>query len=203
MALKRSVGSAAFCYYSSGCTVIPVPLSQKGRNSARLILGTAAALTTRGTARKMSTFKKVQVVKLTSDFDAATEVKEVPNVSPGAGEVRVKNLFAGINATDINISAGRYFTDGKVPFDVGFEGLGVIDSIGSSVPGFSVGQNVLYIGSRGFSEVIYAKAEELVPVPDQRPEYIATLVCGLTASIGLDVVSLSLPLASICHSCVH
>lgn len=144
-------------------------------------------------ARKMSTYKKVQVVKLTSDFAAATEIKEEPIVSPGIQEIRVKNSFAGVNATDINISAGRYFTDGKVPFDVGFEGLGVIDAIGSSVTGFSVGQNVLYIGSKGFSEVIYAKTEELVPVPDQRPEYIATLVGGLTAAIGLDVVSLSFP----------
>lgn len=159
------------------------------------------------TVGKMSTYKKVQVVKLTSDFAAATEIKEEAIVSPGVGEVRVKNSFAGVNATDINISAGRYFTDGKVPFDVGFEGLGVIDAIGSSVTGFSVGQNVLYIGSKGFSEVIYAKSEELVPVPDQRPEYIATLVCGLTAAIGLDVVSLSslslfLPSSffySICH----
>ena len=157
------------------------------------------------TVRKMSTFKKVQVVKLTSDFGAATEIKEVPIVSPGAKEVRVKNSFAGVNATDINISAGRYFTDGKAPFDVGFEGLGVIDAVGSSVTGLSVGQNVLYIGSKGFSEVIYAMAEELVPVPDQRPEYIATLVCGLTASIGVGYRKSCLPsfsflfLNSICH----
>lgn len=143
------------------------------------------------TTRNMSTtFKKVQVVKLTSDFGAATEIKEVPIVPPAVGEIRVRNSFAGVNATDINISAGRYFTDGKVPFDVGFEGLGVIDAIGSDVTGgFTVGQNVLYIGSKGFSEVIYAKPEELVPAPDLRPEYIATLVCGLTAAIGLDVVS--------------
>lgn len=176
MALSRVVFTAARPYSSCAISCL-VPRRSVGLQSLLQ------------TTRKMSTFKKVQVVKLTSDFRAATELKEEPIVSPGADEVRVKNSFAGVNATDINISAGRYFTDGKVPFDVGFEGLGVIDAVGSSVTGFSVGQNVLYIGSRGFSEVIYAKAEELVPVPDQRPEYIATLVGGLTASIGLDVVS--------------
>ena len=151
----------------------------------------------------MATFKKVQVVKLTADFGAATEVKKQPLVPP-EGEVRIKNLFAGVNATDINITAGRCFeismlevstkyrefTDDKVPFDIGFEALGVIDALGSGVTGFNVGQNVLYMGSKGFSEVIYAKVEELVPVPDPRPEFIATLICGLSASIGLDVVSL-------------
>jgi len=67
------------------------------------------------------TFKKVSVVKLSADFREATKIVEVPLTPPSSGQVLVKNLYAGVNATDVNISAGRYFTDGKVPFDIGLE----------------------------------------------------------------------------------
>lgn len=70
------------------------------------------------------TFKKLSVVKLTNNFAEATKVVEVPLTPPDANQVLVKNIYAGVNATDINITAGRYgryFTDGKLPFDIGFE----------------------------------------------------------------------------------
>ena len=67
------------------------------------------------------TFKKVSVVLLSSNFREAIQVVEEPLRQPVDDEVLVKVLFAGANATDINISAGRYFTDGKVPFDIGLE----------------------------------------------------------------------------------
>ena len=67
------------------------------------------------------TFKKLDVVKLSSNFREATEVVEQPLRQPASDEVLVKVLYSGVNATDINISAGRYFTDGKVPFDIGLE----------------------------------------------------------------------------------
>lgn len=67
------------------------------------------------------TFKKLNVVKLSSNFREATEVVEQPLRQPASDEVLVKVLYSGVNATDINISAGRYFTDGKVPFDIGLE----------------------------------------------------------------------------------
>ena len=126
----------------------------------------------------MSTFKKLQVQKLTSDFEDATKVIEVPLVAAAAGEFRVKNYYAGVNATDINITAGRYFTDGKLPFDIGFEGCGLIDEVGPGAEGFKVGQPVMYFGGSGYSEYLYAKPEQLVPIPELKPEFLATLVTG-------------------------
>jgi len=132
------------------------------------------------------TFKKVQVVKISADFREAIEVVEVPLDGPKPGQVLVQNKFAGVNASDINFTAARYFTDGKVPFDIGFEGLGVVEAVGEGVTTFTVGQSVLYFGRQGYSEYLYAVPKELIPVPELKPELIATLVCGLTASIGLD-----------------
>ena len=141
----------------------------------------------------MATFKKVQVVKLSADFAEATNVKEEPLVAPAAGKILVKNHYAGVNATDINISAGRYFTDGKVPFDVGLEGLGVVEAVGTGVTNVKPGQAVMVFGGRGFAEYIYADAPEVIPVPELKPEFINTMVCGLTATIGLDVAGLIKP----------
>lgn len=66
-------------------------------------------------------FRKLQVFTKTTDFKAATKVVEVPLVEPNENQVRVKIIFAGVNATDINITAARYLSDGKVPFDIGLE----------------------------------------------------------------------------------
>lgn len=135
-------------------------------------------------------FRKLQVFTKTTDFAKATKIVEAPLDNPKDDEVLVKNHYSGINATDINISAGRYFTDGVVPYNIGFEGLGTIQSIGSKVTGFTAGQSVLYLGNSGFSEYIYAKAEQLIPVPEVHPKYLSLPVNGLTATIGLDKAGL-------------
>ena len=67
------------------------------------------------------TFKKLSVFEKTTDFRRAVKVVEVPLVPPQDDQVLVKNIYAGVNATDINITAARYFTDGKIPFDIGLE----------------------------------------------------------------------------------
>lgn len=69
----------------------------------------------------MSTFKKLQVFEPSIDFAAATRIVEVQLAPPGDGQILVKNLYAGVNATDINISAARYLTDGDVPYNIGLE----------------------------------------------------------------------------------
>lgn len=69
----------------------------------------------------MSKYRKLQVIDITSDFRKAVEVVEVPIPEPGLGQALVKNYYAGVNATDINITAARCFTDGNVPYDIGLE----------------------------------------------------------------------------------
>ena len=66
-------------------------------------------------------FRKLSVVKLTANFAEAVKIVTQPLVAPAYNQVLVKNIYAGVNASDVNITAGRYFTDGKPPFDVGFE----------------------------------------------------------------------------------
>ncbi|CAG2163978.1 unnamed protein product [Oppiella nova] len=64
---------------------------------------------------------EVSVIKTTCNFREAVRVVSVPLVKPSDDEILVKTIYAGVNATDVNITAARYFTDGKVPFDIGLE----------------------------------------------------------------------------------
>ncbi len=67
------------------------------------------------------TFKKLSVIKLSRNFGEATKVVEVPLNPPDDNQVLLKNIYAGVNAPDILVTAGSHFTDGKIPFDVGLE----------------------------------------------------------------------------------
>ncbi|CAG2109400.1 unnamed protein product, partial [Medioppia subpectinata] len=98
-------------------------------------------------------YNKLSVFKKSTDFREAVRVVSVPLNPPNDDEVLVKTIYAGVNATDVNISAGRYDPNSQLPFDVGLE---------------------------------YAKPDELIPIPSLKPEFIGLLVCGLTATIGLD-----------------
>lgn len=105
----------------------------------------------------MATFKKLQVTTISTDFRKATTIFEQPIPTPGPNQILLKNHFSGVNATDINISAARYFTDGKVPFDIGFESLGEIEAVGRNVTNFKVGQPVMSMGGAGYSEYLVSQ----------------------------------------------
>ena len=66
-------------------------------------------------------FKKLSVFEKTPDFRKAVKVVEVSLIPPQDDQVLVKNIYAGVNATDINMTAARYGSDGKIPFDIGLE----------------------------------------------------------------------------------
>ena len=68
----------------------------------------------------MTTFRKLQVFVKSTNFVEATKVVEVPLMDPAPNEVRVRQIFAGINATDMNQTSARY-KNIEVPYDTGLE----------------------------------------------------------------------------------
>lgn len=66
-------------------------------------------------------YRKLQVFTKTTNFRQATKLVKCALTEPNEEQIRVRNIYAGINATDINITAARYLTDGKIPFDIGLE----------------------------------------------------------------------------------
>jgi len=136
------------------------------------------------------TFKKIVVTKLTQNFREATEIQTATIGSPASDEIIIKNRFVGINASDINFTAGRYFNDAKVPLDAGFEGVGEVVAIGDEVTNIKVGQSVAYMSNGAFAEYLKLSAKLAIPLPlpKPQPEVVAMLASAMTAVLALDKV---------------
>ena len=136
-----------------------------------------------------ATYRKLVATKLTPHFREAAELREEPVPEPGPGEVRVRNRFAGVNATDVNVTAGRYSADPELPMDLGAEAVGVVEAVGEGVERLKEGDAVATTSlGGGYREVQVVKARRAFPVPEASPEMLSILVSGITASIALDVV---------------
>jgi NADPH:quinone reductase-like Zn-dependent oxidoreductase len=118
-----------------------------------------------------------------------------PTPAPRRGEVLIERRWTGVNASDVNFTAGRYFGGAKkaaalLPFDAGFESVGVVAALGPGVaeahPELAPGQPVATTTYGGFSEYAVAPAKLVVPVPEASPAAVALLTSGLTASIAME-----------------
>ncbi|KAK2910556.1 prostaglandin reductase 3-like isoform X1 [Channa argus] len=133
-----------------------------------------------------SSMKKLVVTKLSPNFREAVSMQTAAVPTPGDADLLVRNRYVGINASDINYSAGRYDPTVKPPFDAGFEGIGEVVGLGLSASSrYTIGDTVAYFGSGAFAEYTVVPAKESVPVPAVRPEYLTLLVSGATAYIAL------------------
>jgi NADPH2:quinone reductase len=95
--------------------------------------------------------------------------EELPE--PGAGEVRVKVLAAGVSAYDEMLRrSGRFLGAPRVPYTPGEDIVGVVEVLGEGVSSIELGQTVAGGtisggGGGGYTECICLPASELVPVP--------------------------------------
>lgn len=136
-----------------------------------------------------NSFRKIVATTLTTDFRKACEVVTAKVGNLAENEVLVKTRYAGINATDINVAAGRYGPPNPtLPFDVGLEGVGFVESVGSNIPKSMIGQPVAYIYTGSFGEYVKMPSRFCMPIPEAKREYIPLLISGLTASIALEKV---------------
>lgn len=109
---------------------------------------------------------------------------EVEKPVPQPDEVLIKTVVAGINYADTMLRAGTYFFRPPLPFIPGFEIAGTIDEVGSEVKNRQTGQRVLArMGGGGYAEYAAAKANQIVPIPDDLDfeTAVALFVQGLTA----------------------
>ncbi|KAK4805068.1 hypothetical protein SAY86_004885 [Trapa natans] len=138
-------------------------------------------------------FEKIVVHTLTHNFRNATRIVQMPLKLPiEPNHVLVKIIFVGVNASDVNFSSGRYFSGGKgniaphLPFDAGFEAVGIIAAVGDSVKDFSVGTPAALMTYGGYAEFAMVNVKHVLSVPKPEAEVVAMLTSGLTASIALE-----------------
>ncbi|KAG6761417.1 hypothetical protein POTOM_034636 [Populus tomentosa] len=92
----------------------------------------------------------------------------------------------------VNFSSGRYFSGknqdltSSLPFDVGFEAVGIIAAVGESVTDLKVGTPAALMTFGSYTEFTVVPAKHILPVPRPDPEVVALLTSGMTASIALE-----------------
>lgn len=129
-------------------------------------------------------YKRLVVFEPGPDFRKVALPVETELVMPGPGEVLIRNLIAGVNASDPMWASGAYeFL--TPPIEVGCEAGGEVVAVGDGVDGVSVGQHVIYFGPGGYSEHLRVPAAQVFPVPEVTPEVISAFIVGITASVGL------------------
>ncbi len=109
-------------------------------------------------------------------------VAQVPEPTPGPGEVLVEVAAAGVNFIDTYQRSGQYDID--LPGGLGLEGAGEVVAIGAGVTSRQVGDIVAWSDHRGsYAERVSVPAARSVRVPrGVEPEQAAALMLqGMTA----------------------
>jgi NADPH2:quinone reductase len=90
---------------------------------------------------------------------------ELPDPTPGPGELLVEVAVAGVNYIDTYQRQGIYPM--QLPFVPGMEGAGRVREVGAGVTGFATGDRVAWANTLGgYAELAAIPADEAVPVPD-------------------------------------
>jgi NADPH2:quinone reductase len=112
---------------------------------------------------------------------------ERPVPEPGAGQVRVRLVRAGVNPTDWKSRAGSTATMPFPEVTPGQDGAGVVDAVGDGVSGLAPGDDVwLYLGQHGSpygtaAEYCVLDAARAVRLPDVADRYDLGACLGVPA----------------------
>ncbi|WAR01694.1 PTGR3-like protein [Mya arenaria] len=134
-----------------------------------------------------STVRKIVALRSSHKFREVAKIVTEPTPKPGEGEILVKNRFVGINASDINFTAGRYDPKAKFPLDTGFEALGEVVAAGPKSL-YQPGQAVMYCQYGAFSDYKVVNSNRVIPLPAVKAEFLPFILSGNTAAISLDRV---------------
>ena len=95
-------------------------------------------------------------------------VGEIPDPTPGPGQVRLEVRSAGVNYVDALFVEGRYQIKPPLPFVPGSEVAGVVVEVGPDTDGApEPGTRVLAsVGLGGFAEQVVAPIDAIVAIPD-------------------------------------
>lgn len=112
------------------------------------------------------------------------KVLELPDPTPGDGELRIKVARAGLNFAEISARVGLYPDAPPPPFCAGYEVAGTVDAIGPGVTGWQTGERVLGMckfGGHASHAVMRAEQAQRLPASMSFDEGAALPVNYLTA----------------------
>ncbi len=112
----------------------------------------------------------------------ALSFEDLPDPTPGAGQARVRVEAAGVNFIDVYQRMGIY--KNPVPFTLGQEGAGVVESVGDGVTAVKAGDRVSWTSVMGsYAQLALVPADRLVPLPQSMTtrQGAAIMLQGMTA----------------------
>jgi NADPH2:quinone reductase len=114
---------------------------------------------------------------------------DVPD--PGPDEVRLRQTTMGVNFVDIYYRSGLYPV-AALPTVLGFEGAGIVETVGRGVRRLRAGDRVAYTGMPlgAYAEIRVLPESRLIKLPDAISDRVAgsTMLRGLTAHMLLHKV---------------
>jgi len=93
------------------------------------------------------------------------QLQEVEIPQPQAGEVRISVKASPVNPSDVAFILGGYGIKPQLPSGAGFEGSGVVESVGEGVT-IPVGTRVSFTGIGAWAEQVVVSARAVMPLPE-------------------------------------
>jgi NADPH:quinone reductase len=91
-------------------------------------------------------------------------IEEFAVGAPGAGEVRIRVEAIGLNRSEAMFRAGAYGQAPKLPSMIGYEGVGIVEALGTGVRGFSPGDRVCVMPNFRLGEYGLYGEQAIVPL---------------------------------------
>ncbi|XP_058190258.1 uncharacterized protein LOC131307651 [Rhododendron vialii] len=190
---ESKAGSCLWITKRRGMEYWPTPMEEAKYLVASSKLRRSSSFKAISNFQVPQSFEKIVVHTLSHNFRSAINIVRTPLKLPiKPDHVLVKIIYAGVNASDVNFSSGRYFSgnnndlDSRLPFDAGFEAVGIIAAVGDSVKNLKVGTPAALMTFGSYAEFTMVPSKHILPVPRPDPEVVAMLTSGLTASIALE-----------------
>ncbi|MEZ4362332.1 MAG: NADPH:quinone oxidoreductase family protein [Kofleriaceae bacterium] len=109
---------------------------------------------------------------------AALRLDEVPELTPGAGQILIRVEAAGVNFPDSLLTRGKYQFKPAPPFSPGGEAAGVVAALGAGVTAFEIGDRVA-------ATTLYGAFAEQLVVPELAAVKVPAAVAMTTAAATL------------------
>ena len=114
--------------------------------------------------------------------------EDVPEPTPGAGEVLIDVKAIGVNFADTLMIQGLYQTKPPLPFSPGFEVAGEVAALGEGTPHLTVGRRVVgFVPWGAYAQKVVAPMNSVMPIPVTMPftEAAAFVIAYGTSHVAL------------------
>jgi NADPH:quinone reductase-like Zn-dependent oxidoreductase len=111
------------------------------------------------------------------------QLEEVPVPAPDSNHLLVRVEMAGVNPADYKMREGKMGTKRAMPFTLGLDFAGTVESVGAAVSGYRAREAVFGSALGAYAEYVLAEPVQIARMPEKMSmaAAAATPVAGLTA----------------------